>query len=134
MSRVIAGVIAANLAAPILYLFFIILFVAPDFFPGSGNFSGIIVGAVFFAVFITVFPISLIFALLGWFLHWRSMWIYLLGAIAIGMTFALFINEGQLHYPVHQRRFLVAAVIGAICGWIYWLISIQECAFSKEAA
>jgi hypothetical protein len=124
MSRVIVGVMAANLAAPILYLLFIELF-SPGLFSGGNDFLGIIIGAVFFTVFLLAFPLSVFFALLGWFLRWRSSWAYVLSSVAVGMIFALFMNDGQLRYPVHHRRFFIAAGIGLICGWIYWSIALR---------
>lgn len=126
MIRLIAGVVTANLAAPLLYLLFIVIFINPDLFSGETAFVGIIVQVIFLAVFLIALPISLGFALLGWFLRVRSSWFYLLGGVAVGMAFGLLMNDGQLHYPVHYRRFLMAAGIGAICGWIYWLIAVRD--------
>jgi hypothetical protein len=128
MSRMFAGVLAANAAAPLLYLTLASIRAALSFetsaFSGDPGFAGLIYVGIFFAVFLMVLPASLLFAVLGRSRRWRSVWIYLAGGTAIGAGFALFMDDGRLLYPGQQRRFLIALVIGAICGWIYWRIAV----------
>lgn len=129
-----AGVAAANVAALCLFLLLDGMYSAlsePGSFAQITDVSFIVWGYSLYAGILlalkTTFPVSLLLAIIGDSLGWRSLWIHLLGAIAIGIGFALFLNDWTFSEdPGGQRLFLLSIAIGAICGWIYWWIAIKR--------
>ncbi len=134
MRRAIAGVVAANVAAPCLFLLLSGMYSAlsePGSFSEITIVSFIVWGYSLYAGILlalkTTLPISLLLAIIGDSLGLRSLWVHLSGAIAVGIGFALFLNDWTLpEDPGGQRLFLPCIVIGAICGWIYWRIAIKQ--------
>jgi hypothetical protein len=92
MIRMLIAVVAANAAAPCLFVLALLVNLAADDTDSPGSLGALLdvsFAALFLsfdAVFSTAFPASLLFALTGRYFRWRSSWIYLAGGAVIDLS------------------------------------------------
>jgi len=137
MIRTIRGLVAANVAAPYLTVFFIF---ALDWLLATNagqksRFDIDFVGAIgTFALVALGLPLLLLSAALDLILailNWRSPWQVVASGAALGLSFMVFLFFRSFHQS--WDLLLSGACSGAICGWIYWRIAIRRTSGSSRA-
>lgn len=130
MTRRIAGLLAACVAAPYLMAFFTLAF---EFFSDGGPvvetpldlFKAIPIGTL--ALILLGLPLLCAASLLAVVLYgngWERRWHVVLAACLLGLCFAGFTFSWEL-----KKSFALlfqGGLAGAFCGWIYWRIAIKQ--------
>jgi hypothetical protein len=141
MIRMLIAVVAANAAAPCLFVLALLVNLAADDTDSPGSLGALLdvsFAALFLsfdAVFSTAFPASLLFALTGRYFRWRSSWIYLAGGAVIGLGFISW-HWGFTLHVLRRPIFYWIIAISFACAWLYWLVareSLTEAATRKRS-
>ncbi len=125
MLRVLVAAVAANAAAPCLFVLAVSTHLAltdPGFPRNYGSHLGVSLAALllsFCAVFSTALPASLLVALTGFYCRWRNPWIYLAGGAATGLGFVLW-HWGFTFHLLRRPFFYWIMAISLACAWLYW--------------
>ncbi|WP_414472705.1 hypothetical protein [Microvirga sp. M2] len=139
MRRVLIAAVAANAAAPCLFVLVVGTAMAladPNLPRTLGSHLGVSLAVLvlsFQAVFSTALPASLIFALAGFYYRWRSPWIYLAGGAVIGLGFILWYWGFTVHL-LRRPYFYWIMAISLVCAWLYWLIARRALAEASKRA
>ncbi|MEZ0169013.1 hypothetical protein [Microvirga sp. TS319] len=124
MLRVLIAAVAANAAAPCLFVLVVGTAMAltdPNLPRTLGSHLGVSFAVLllsFNAVFSTALPASLLFALIGFCCRWRSPWICQAGGAAIGLGFVL-LHWGFTVRLLLRPFFYEIMAISLVCAWLY---------------
>jgi hypothetical protein len=133
--RMIVGVIVANMAGPcliVLRLFLLTAFTDParlNLSDGAYMFLafGVFLLMSWAGMLFTIFPASLLVAWIGYRAGWCSAWIYGTAGALISGIFNMLIPP--LIFGSGEEMLALFALyssMGAICGWIYWVIALRN--------